>query len=550
MAATDIATPAPLPERAGTAAARPVTRREVQPHTVVLIASLGMFMAFVDHTVVSVAFPNLLRSFPDASFGSLSWVISAYNIVFAAFLVPAGRVADLLGRRRVFVAGIVLFTVASVLCAFAPTVETLVAARAVQALGAAIIVPASLALVLHAYPGEKRLQGVGLWSASSALAAGLGPSVGGLLVETWSWRLVFLVNVPVGIVAWRLASRRLVESRAPGRRALPDLAGALLLVVAIASLSLGLVQSRSWGWVSAGVLCSFALAVGAGWLFVRRSRRHPSPVVDLRLLANRRVAVANVLTLIGSVGFYSLSLSTVIYLMTVWGYSPLRAGLAMTPAPFFGAIAAVLAGRWPARWDPRPLLVAGGLVWTAGALALVRLVGTEPDYLHEWLPAAIALSVGVGMTFPGISGLAVSGGRAERFATETAFNAAVRQTGAALGVAMLVVLIGRPSGAEIPVAFDRAWTFSAVLFACVAFGSLLFGRAAVGAPETAVEDEAPAPAPAAAPQRRGPSRPLGLRPPPPRQTRRRRTSSATSRSSPGSTTSCARRLRRTPRRSR
>lgn len=481
MATNDIATPVALPEElAGSSEiARPdaagsvTARREVHPYAVVLIASLGMFMAFVDHTVVSVAFPNLLQSFPDAGLSSLSWVISAYNIVFAAFLVPAGRLADLLGRRRVFAAGIVVFTAASMLCAVAPTVESLIAARAVQALGAAIIVPASLALVLHAFPGERRVRGVALWSASTALAAGLGPSIGGLLVNAWSWRLVFLVNVPVGIVAWRLASRGLVESRAPGRRDIPDLAGALLLVVAVAALALGLVQSGDWGWTGAGVLGSIAIAVGV--LFVRRSGSHPAPVVELGLLRDRRVAVANVLTLVGAVGFFALSLSTVIYLMTVWNYSPLKAGLAMTPAPFAGALAAGLAGRWPARWDLRPLLVGGALVWTAGAVALVRWVGTEPAFLREWLPVAVTLSVGLGLTFPGIAGLAVSSGGAERFATETAFNASVRQLGAALGVALLVVLIGTPSGDEVPAAFDRAWTFSAVLFGCVAVGALWIG---------------------------------------------------------------------------
>src|SRR3954447_9882361 len=158
---------------AASGARRAVRRQEIRPATVVLIASLGMFMAFVDHTVVSVAFPNLLRSFPDAGLSTLSWVISAYNIVFAAFLLPAGRVADVLGRRRVFAAGILVFTVASLACAVAPTVTALIVARAVQALGAAIIVPSSLALVLHAFPGEQRGKGVALWSASAALAAGL-----------------------------------------------------------------------------------------------------------------------------------------------------------------------------------------------------------------------------------------------------------------------------------------------------------------------------------------------------------------------------------------
>lgn len=462
----------------------PVRRRDVKPTTVVAIASLGMFMAFVDHTVVSVAFPNLLESFPDAGFSSLSWVVSAYNIVFAAFLVPAGRIADLLGRRRVFVAGICLFTLASALCALAPSVETLILARSLQALGAATLVPASLALVLHAFPGEKRTQGVAMWSAATALAAGLGPSIGGLLVDASSWRLVFLVNVPVGVVAWRYARSGLVESRAPGRRAMPDLGGALLVIVAVAALALGLVQSGEWGWASAGVIGAFAVSAVTLTAFLRRSLSHPAPVVDLSLFRARTIAVANGLTLVGSIGFYALSLSTVIYLMTIWGYSPLTAGLAMTPAPFAGALAAAAAGRW--KRDPRPLLVAGSIVWAGGAVALVRGVGTDPAFLSEWLPIACTLSIGLGLTFPAVAGLAVGGGEDARFATETAVNSAIRQLGAAIGVAVLVVLLGTPTPAEAPAAFDRVWTVSAALFALVGLGSLLFGRPAA-APAPPIE---------------------------------------------------------------
>ena len=230
------------------AAARPgsmAERRTSRPRTVLVVASFGVLMAFIDATIVNVAFPEIQRSFPDAGFGTLSWVLNAYNIFFAAFLVAAGRMADLLGRKRVFELGIALFTSMSVLCAIAPTVETLIAARILQAVGAAIVVPASLALVLEAYPGATRRHGVAAWSAVSALAAGLGPALGGLLIEIADWRLVFLVNLPIGVAAWLLSRRHLVESRAAGRRRVPDLAGALVLAAAIGALTLGLGD----GWV-------------------------------------------------------------------------------------------------------------------------------------------------------------------------------------------------------------------------------------------------------------------------------------------------------------
>src|SRR4051794_29180821 len=197
------------------------------PRTVLAIASLGAAVAFVDATIVNIAFPNIEKSFPGTTISSLSWVLNAYNIVFAAFLVAAGRIADLLGRRRGFVLGLEIFTFASLLCAIAPSANALIAFRVLQALGAALLVPSSLALVLNAFPPERRSHGVALLSAVAAAAAGLGPSLGGLLVAASDWRLVFLVNLPIGVGAVRPARPPLGESRAPGagRKPHPPRAG-------------------------------------------------------------------------------------------------------------------------------------------------------------------------------------------------------------------------------------------------------------------------------------------------------------------------------------
>jgi NTE family protein len=251
--------------------------------------------------------------------------------VFAAFIVAAGRVADLLGRKRLFEWGIVVFTLASILCAAAPSVGMLVAARVLQAIGAAIVVPASLALVLEGFPARERAHGVALWSAAAALAAGLGPSIGGVLVEAGGWRLAFLVNLPVGIVALVLSKRALVESRAPGRCTVPDLVGALLLAGATAALTLGIVKCDEWGWLSPGVLVSFGAAVGLGLTFVERCTWHRSPMIDLGLLRIRSLAAANAVTLVAAAGFYSYVLCNVLFLTSVWRYSVLEAGLAITP---------------------------------------------------------------------------------------------------------------------------------------------------------------------------------------------------------------------------
>ncbi|MDX6520442.1 MAG: hypothetical protein QOF08_1047, partial [Gaiellales bacterium] len=201
-------------------------RRQPSPTAVLLVAAFGAFLAFLDSTIVNIAFPAIQRYFHSSDIGSLSWVLNAYNIAFAAFLVAGGRIADLIGRKRMFIYGVVLFTVASGLCAVADTVGQLVAFRVLQGIGAAVLVPASLALVVESFDEARRAHGVGLWGAAAAIASGLGPPIGGALVEASSWRWVFLVNLPLGVVAVVVARRGLVESRASGRRRVPDLRGA------------------------------------------------------------------------------------------------------------------------------------------------------------------------------------------------------------------------------------------------------------------------------------------------------------------------------------
>ena len=466
----------------------------VPARTVGAIASMGVFMAFLDNTVVGIAFPNLLESFPDAGIDGLSWVLNAYAIVFAALLVPAGRIADLLGRRRLFAAGTILFTVASVLCSLAPSAEALIAARGLQGAGAAILVPASLALVLEANPGASRAPAVAAWSATAALAAGIGPSVGGILVDLWDWRLVFLVNLPIGIVVWRLSSRHLVESRAPGRRAWPDLTGALLLALAVGALVLAIVQTEEWGLVSPGVLAAFAAAAAGLAALAHRSRRHPAPVVDVALLRRRAFAVTSVLTFVGAVGFYGVGLANLLYLMEVWRYSPLEAGLATTPAPFAAAVAALLAGRWAVGRDARPLLLVGSLIWAAGPLWLALRAGTEPAFLEVYLPAAMLTALGVGLTFPVISDAAVADAPGGRFAVATGLNGGIRELGAAVGIALLVALLGTPAPDEVAAAFDRVWLWGAACFVVLGVAAMMSGRletAATPLPAAASHPAAP-----------------------------------------------------------
>jgi EmrB/QacA subfamily drug resistance transporter len=451
-----------------------VHRRQVKPRSVLLIASLGVFMAFVDATIVTIAVPDIARSFPDAGIDGLSWVLNAYNIVFAAFLVAAGRAADLLGRKRMSELGLLVFTGASIACALAPSVELLVAARIVQAIGAAIVVPASLALVMHAFPAGERTHAVALWAANAALAAGLGPSAGGVLVDVAGWRAAFLVNIPIGVVAIILARRTLVESRAPGKRTLPDLGGALLLAAAVAALVLAVVKGPDWGWDDQRVIGAGIVAAALAAVFVRRSARHPAPLLDGSLLRIRSLGVANGLMVLAAAAYFGVILNNVLFLTTVWGWSVLEAGLAMTPGPIVAAIVAGPVGRLVERIDARLLISAGGAVWAAGIAGYLLLAGAEPDFLGGWLPATIVAGIGAGISFPTISGVAVAAAPGERFATATAITGVARQIGAAIGVALLIAVIGTPATALGD--FERGWALAAGIFVCLAICAPALGE--------------------------------------------------------------------------
>jgi NTE family protein len=450
-------------------------RRAPAPSTVLAVSSLGVFMAFVDATIVNIAFPNIAASFPETGISTLSWILNAYNIVFAAFLVAAGRIADLLGRRRMFLFGLVIFTAASGLCAAAPSAGALIGFRLIQALGAAFIVPASLGLVLQAFPADRHAHAVALLSAVGALAAGVGPSLGGLLVSISDWRLVFLVNIPVGIAAYVLSRRHLVESREPGRRRLPDLPGAMLFAIAVGALVLGVVKGTEWGWGSPRILGAFAVALVLGAVFVRRCTTHRSPIIDLGLLRIRTFSVANSMTVIAAAGFYGYTLINVLFLTQVWHYSVLDAGLAITPGPVVATAVAGPASRLAERFGHRWILVIGGLIWGTGVLWFVERVGLQPDYVGEWLPGMIILGLGAGILFPNLSGAAVASAPGEAFATATGLNAVARQFGAALGVAAVVAILGTPNPLDpssVATAFDNAWTFSTICLLLAGIGCI------------------------------------------------------------------------------
>jgi EmrB/QacA subfamily drug resistance transporter len=409
------------------------------------VASIAVFLVSIDTTVLFAAFGALHAGFPGSTSADLSWVLNAYTVVYAALLVPAGKLVDTHGRKRIFELGLMLFLVASAACGAATSVGMLVGARVLQAIGAALLTPSSLALVLGAFPVERRAIAVSLWGAVGGLAAALGPSVGSGVVDALGWRWAFFLNLPLGLLAWWRGRRRLTEWRSAGQDAPLDVPGIVLLIAGVGALAFGIVQSEALGWRSPSVLGAMAAGLVAMLLFVGWARRTPHPAVDLTLFADTTYRYVNLATFAFGIAFAMMFFGYFFFLMQVWHYPLPKAGLAVTPGPLLVVPVAIMAGRLAARVGHRPLLVAGGLLYAAGGLWLWLRAGAQPDFLGTWLPGLILTGTAVGMVLPSLSGAAVARLPPGRFGIGSAVNQAVRQMGSVLGVAATVVLVGHAS---------------------------------------------------------------------------------------------------------
>jgi EmrB/QacA subfamily drug resistance transporter len=433
---------------------------------VVGVLSLAVFMSSLDLFIVNLAFPYISRQYPGTSLSSLSWVLNAYTIVFAAVLVPAGRWADRIGRRRLFTAGLALFSFGSVLCGLAPGVAALIAARVIQAAGAGAMVPASLSLLLAAVPAAVRPKALGTWSALGALGAALGPVIGGALVQV-DWRWVFWINVPVGIAAVVLAVRVVPESKDPNVSGRPDIIGAGLLAASVGLVALALVKAPEWGWGSASFLGLLAASLACGWAMVYRSRRHHSPVIELELLRSRTFSGSFAASILYYAGFGAFVLSAVEFLTGVWHYSAVEAGLAIAPGPLMVLpFARLVAPRLTARLgSPGRVAVIGCFVNAAAQALWLWQIQVEPSYATHLLPAQLLGGAGVGLTIPSLLGAGSASLTPARFGTGSGILNTGRQVGTVLGVAGLVAILAKVSPADPLAAFRGGLVLVIAFFA-------------------------------------------------------------------------------------
>jgi EmrB/QacA subfamily drug resistance transporter len=445
-------------------------RRTVRPVAVFVVASTGTMLATLDMFVVNVAFPAISRSL-GASVSSLSWVLNGYSIVFAALLVPAGRLSDRNGRKNAFLIGVAVFTLASALCAIAPTVAMLVAARLLQAVGAALLVPTSLGLLLATVPVDRRAVAVGRLTAVTAASAALGPVLGGLLVVV-DWRWIFLVNVPIGLAAI-VAGARTLPTVDRTATPMPDMVGAAIAACSIALLSLAFVEGNDWGWTSAHVVCAFAGSVVLAGAFVRRSAGHRAPVVELALLRVRTFAVASAAATIYSAAFSAMLLSMLLWAQIAWHWSALQAGIAFAPAPLivllFSRASVGLAERFGAG---RTAALGCSAFATAAVVAYLAETST-PRYFDVMLPVVTLLGFGVLLALPTLVGAATASLPSERLATGSGVISMARQLGFTLGVALFVAVVGTSGrGRDSLTTFRHGWLAIAITAALAAVASL------------------------------------------------------------------------------
>ena len=426
--------------------------------------ALTNFVVGLDISITNVAIPDLQRMFQNASTSDLSWAVTFYLVIYAGFLIVAGRWADRYGRLRVLNIGLVCFVVGACLAALAPSVLSLIAMKGLQGLGAAIMTPASLGIAIAAWPSERRASAVAIWSSTFAISSAVGPVLGGLLIELGSWRWAFSLNIPIGLLALILGSRILPQSKRDPGTGTPDLLGSALITVGTVALALAIVQGRVWGWLSAEILALLAITIVSISIVTRRITDHPDPIVPKLLFSISSFRIASITTFLFGLGFFAVILTLVLYLDEIANYTTIEAGLAISMLPIAAAVSSNICGRLADRFGFRAVTIPGMLLFTTGSLWLWARAGVNPNYLADLFPGFLLLGTGIGAGPPILAGAGVSDVGPIHFSVAGAVNQTARQLSGALGVAIVVAILGPQIGNSPTVEpFQRAFLYLAAV---------------------------------------------------------------------------------------
>ena len=398
----------------------------------------ALFMIMLDNTVVNVALPSIQRDL-HTSLSALEWTINAYTLTFAVLLVTGGRLGDIFGRRRMFLFGVITFALSSAAIGFSPSDTWLIAGRAIQGIGAAFMMPATLSIISNAFPAHERGRAIGTWAGVSAIALAIGPLVGGWMVEHLSWQAIFFINVPVAALAVVITLWAAHESRDESAERSVDIPGVLTLGAGVGALVLALVEGNAWGWDSFGVLGLLAVAVGAVVAFVLTERRVKNPMLDFSHFRSRTFLGANLVAFLVTFAMFGMFLFIALYMQNVLGYSPLQAGVRFLPTTLVVMALGPVAGRLSDRVGPRPLLVLG-LVTVAVALFWQSFIQVDTSYLFL-LPAFVLMGIGIAFVMSPMSTAAMNAVDPSKAGAASGVLSMTRMVGGTLGVAVIGAMV-------------------------------------------------------------------------------------------------------------
>jgi len=414
-----------------------------------IVTSVAVFMVSLDNLVVTTALP-VIKADLGASLQGLEWTVNAYTLTFAVLLLTGAALGDRFGRKRMFLVGLAIFTLGSALAALAPSIEALIAARALQGVGGAIVTPLTLTILSAAVPPARRGLALGIWGGVSGLAVALGPVVGGAVVEGLSWQWIFWLNVPIGVVLAPIAWRRLSESTGPKRSL--DLPGLGLASVGLLGIVWGLIRGNEHGWTSLGVAGPIAAGLVLLGAFVLWERRAVEPMVPLRFFRSRAFSAANVTSLLMSFGMFGSIFLLAQFFQIVQGYSPLEAGVRTLPWTAMPILVAPIAGVMSDRIGARPLLVAGMALMAAG-LAWIAMVTSPTVAYTELIPAFVLAGVGMSLYFAPVANLVLSTVRRKEEGKASGVNNTIREVGGVFGVAVLASVFAAAGSYHSPQSF-------------------------------------------------------------------------------------------------
>jgi EmrB/QacA subfamily drug resistance transporter len=396
--------------------------------------SFGLFMIMLDNTVVNVALPAMQRSL-HVSTSELEWVIVAYALTFATLMLTGGKLADYFGRRRLFVIGLVVFTASSLACGLAENAGSLIGARAVQGVGAALMNPATLGIITATFPPRQRGMAIGIWAGTSAIALAIGPLLGGLLVEKVNWNWIFFINIPVGAVAVAVALWAIDETRDMSEEQRLDVPGLTSSAVGLFAFTYALIESNTYGWTSARILALFGVAVVALAVFVLLEQHQRAPMLDLSLFRNRTFSGANVAVMLVALALFGVFFYNSLFFQTVLGYSPIQTGALFLPWTLLISVVSPMSGRFADRIGSR-WLVAAGMTLVCASLLLFAQLDEHAHYL-DILPGLVLGGLGMGLTISPTTTAAMSAVAVDKAGVGSAVLNAARQVGGSLGIAVL-----------------------------------------------------------------------------------------------------------------